>query len=210
MESDEYSRLKKYLKSLDEKELWDVLIRYFDTEEVEADLLHSPGEHGMDLVVSVDRERDLLGKGYIVVVQAKTGKLGLSEWRNVLLQLLETPYYDIPLTGYDQKMARRLLLVVAGSSTEQARNGISEWNEKHDHKVEVWDIYKLIRQFARTSFASQKLSEITTVGGPQAIPRPQPIPKAAARAEPEPLVSGNVEEETYPPPDTVGEQHEES
>jgi hypothetical protein len=176
MRSVERAYLKSYIEDLSEDDLWDDLINYFyGCRGLETHTMHAAGEHGMDLVVKVDPETDVLGVGYIIVVQAKTGRLTLGGWRKVLRQLLEAPYYRIPYSRYAPSLARRLLLVVSGLVTEHARNGIDEFNNKHDFKVELWEIDELIEEYDRHGYADQKLEQITKVGSPEALAEPGPF-----------------------------------
>jgi hypothetical protein len=168
--------LESHISGLKEDELWDLLKKFFKYHlKLDTYHRHSPSEHGMDLVVKVDRGRDLLGTGYVVVIQAKAGKLRLGDWRKVLAQLLEAPYFRIPRPQvFDQCLARRLLLVISGSPTPEAQEGIDEFNKKHDFKVEVWEIEKIIDEFDRWDFDSWLMTEIEKVGVGGAPQEPGP------------------------------------
>jgi hypothetical protein len=167
MESVAFNQLKEYIQGLTERELWALLVEYFLHLGIKADIVHSTGEHGMDVAVLIDPSNDLLGIGCNVLIQAKTGQLGLERWREkVLYQILELPYYTIPHPSYTDHLARRVLLVVTGSATLEARRSIEEFNKKHDFTIELWEIDEVIRQFDRHDFAELKLEQITGVGYP--------------------------------------------
>lgn len=164
MRPDERELLKQYIEKLDEKQLWKLLVEYFGNLDLKADVVHSTGEHGMDVVAFIDPRSDVLGTGCNVVIQAKKGQLGLTEWREVLYQLLEAPYYRITHPDYSQHLARRVVLAISGSATLEARNSIQEFNNKHEVTVELWEINDLLRLFGRNEFAAWKLQQITGVG----------------------------------------------
>lgn len=160
-----YSRLKAYILGLGERELWALLVEYFQYLGVRADIVHSTGEHGMDVIAHYGPDQDPLGIGCNIVIQAKAGRLGLKRWRKeVLYQLLELPYYTIEQSNYPEDVARRVLLVVTGDETVEVRRSIRQYNKKHDIVIDLWDANDLIRQFGRSGFARAKLEQITGVG----------------------------------------------
>jgi hypothetical protein len=192
-----FNRLKRYIQSLKEQELWALLVEYFWYRDMRADIVHSTGEHGMDVVVFIDPSNDSLGTGCNVLVQAKTGQLGLERWRKkVLYQILELPYYTIHHPSYTDHLARRVLLVVTGSTTLEVRRSIEEFNKKHDVTIELWEIDELVRQFDRYGFAQVILGRITKVGYPE-----EDI------AEP-PITLGQPGKDIYAPP-VVGDRNRE-
>ena len=181
MEPGEHARLKEYLEALDESEIHSLLVEYFVYRRTQADIVHSTGEHGMDVVAYVDWTQDFLRKGYNVIIQAKPGGLSLDEWRReVLFQLLELPYYRIPHHNYQEHLPRRVVLVALGDITLEARNSIKEFNKKHDVTIEALGLEDLIRLFDLTGFATSKLLQITGIGQPEAeqisaeVPSPPP------------------------------------
>ena len=119
----------------------------------------------MDVVASVPENLGVIGKGYNILIQAKKGKLTLDKWRkDVLYQLLETPYYRIDHPNYDSALPRRIVLIVADVATQQARESINVFNKMHDIKVELLEIDEIIYNFSRSGFGRLKLDQITGVG----------------------------------------------
>lgn len=175
-----YERLREYIIGLTESQLWALLVEYFHWRQVRADIIHSTGEHGMDVVAFFGKETDLLGTGCNVVIQAKVGRLSLGDWRKrTLYQLLELPYYTIPHPNYPEHVARRVLLVVTDDETLEARRSIKEYNKNHPIVIDLWDLNDLISQFDQHGFATVKLEQITGMG--------------------------DVTDEELPVPETVGE-----
>jgi hypothetical protein len=165
MEAARTKRLKEYIQALQEKDVWTLLQEYFLYRRIMASKVHAPGEHGMDVVVYINDREDLLGKGYNILIQAKTGKLTLDGWRkDILYQMLETPYYSIPHPNYQQQLARRVLLVITDTATPEARDSIIEFNKKHEVVIELWEIDDLLRHFDESGFNRVKLEEIEGVG----------------------------------------------
>jgi len=159
------NRLRNHIRSLNEEAVWSLLLEFFMHQDINAAKVHATGEHGMDVVAFVDSGKDVLGKGYNVLIQAKKGRLGLDRWRKeVLYQLLEAPYYDIPHANYSDHLARRVLLIVTDTATPEAQDSIKLFNRKHDITVELWELDDLIRRFDSTGFAKRKLEQITGVG----------------------------------------------
>lgn len=171
----EINRLKEYIEALKERELWALMVEYFQYHQVRAAIVHNPSEHGMDVVAFVPEQLGIIGRGYNILVQAKSGKLTLDKWRKeVLYQLLETPYYRIDHPNYDSALPRRILLIVAGSATQQARDSIGEYNLKHEIKVELIDLDDIIYYLGKSGFAKLKLEQITGIGDLEAPDEPTP------------------------------------
>jgi len=184
-----FNRLKEYIQSLEERQLWALLVEYSQKLGIRANIVHSTGEHGMDVVAFIDPSKDILGTGCNILIQAKTGQLGLEKWRKkVLYQILELPYFTIPHSNYTDHLARRVLLVVTGSATLEVQRSIKEFNKKHDITIELWEVDDLIKQFDRYDFANLKLEQITGVGYP-----------ARGIVEP-PTALGQPGEDVYVPP----------
>lgn len=182
MEPAALQQLRAYLESLEERQVWSLLVEYFVYQGIQAAIVHGTGEHGMDVVAYVNQEKDFLRRGYNIIAQAKTGKLDLDTWRkDVLFQILEMPYYRIPHQDYVDHLPRRVVLVVTGEITYEARNSIEEFNKKHDVTIEAFELTDLIRLFDRTGFATCKLEQITGVGQPELI---------SAEVSPPPVVGG--------------------
>ncbi len=161
----ESKRLKDYIVALTERELWAVIVEYFQYLEIRAAIVHSPGEHGMDIVASVPENLGIIGRGYNILIQAKKEKLTINNWRKeVLYQLLETPYYRIDHPNFDSALPRRIILIVADVATPQARESINVFNQGHDIKVELIEIDDIILNFSRSGFGRSKLEQITGVG----------------------------------------------
>ena len=167
MDPTSQNTLKSYLESLEEDDLWYLLVEFFTFMGIKADVVHSTGEHGIDVIAFISQYDDLMGKGHNILIQAKKGKLTLDKWRKqILYQILEMPYYRIPHRDYIDHLARRVLLVVSGEVTLETRNSIDEFNKKHDVTIEYWGENDLIRVFDRSGFADKKLEQITGVGKP--------------------------------------------
>jgi len=161
----EINRLKSYLEAISERELWAVITEYFQDLKIQAAIVHSPSEHGMDVVAFVPENLSIIGRGYNILVQAKSGNLTLDKWRkDVLFQLLETPYYRIDHPSFNSTHPRRIILILSGTATAQARDSIGEFNSKHQFKVELIEINDLIDYFIKSGFAKYKLEQITGVG----------------------------------------------
>jgi hypothetical protein len=170
MEPEAFQRFREYLTILKERQVWDLLVEFFIYRGIHADIVHGVGEHGMDVVARVNAQKDFLQKGYYIVTQAKTGKLDIDGCRDVLRQIIEASYYRITHPNYaDCLLPRRIVLVVVGEVTEQARNSIIEYNLKHDVKIEVFALNDLIKLFADTGFAAIKWEQVTGVGQPELI-----------------------------------------
>ncbi len=154
----ERTRLEKYIRSLKEDEIRKLLLSFFASRNVRAEILHASGEHGMDIVAYIEPKDDILGRGYNILVQAKIEKLTLDEWRKkVLYPLLELPYYSIRNANYIDALSRRILLVVSNEVTPEASHSIAEFNAKHEVTIDVWALNDMISEFERANFASQLL-----------------------------------------------------
>ena len=178
MSLDEDSFIYNHLEKLNETELREIIVNFFISNghaTTRAHVIHGSCEHGIDIVVNVSPDNDLLGRGFNVIIQTKTGKLTLDNWRkNVLCQLLETLYYDINHPNYHDDLSRRILLIVSGSVTEQARNSIKQYNRKHPIPIDLWEIGDIIIQFNKTKFSNEILKTITRVGTPTPIKDKEP------------------------------------
>jgi hypothetical protein len=165
MEPEEIQKLKEHITSLAERELWALMVEFFLHQQVRAEIVHNPSEHGIDVVAFVPENQDIIGDGYYLLVQAKKGDLSLDKWRKeVLYQLLETPYYPLSHPRFKAVLPRRIFLVVTGNATQQAKESISEFNNHHDIKIELLDINELLLTFDKTGFAKSKLQQILIFG----------------------------------------------
>ncbi len=158
-------QLRKYLKSLSETELWSLLVEFFIAQGVMAVNVHGTGEHGIDVLAYVDPDNDFLHKGYNVLLQVKKGKLTLARWRNeVLGQIYEATYYPVPHHLYIDNHPRRVVLVLTGNLTGEARISIRAFNTRHEITLEVFELDDLIILFDETNYVSFILNKIRTVG----------------------------------------------
>ncbi len=160
------SRVRDYLAGLEETRFWALLVEYLsDARQIRAHVVHGPGEHGMDVVAYVHEAEDFLNRGYYVVIQAKTGDLNLDDWRKVLYQLLEVPYFPIPCNGYDDPgLPRRVLVAVTGSITAEARESIKQYNIFHRIKVETLEGNDLMRLPQFCEYVNSRLDQTQVVG----------------------------------------------
>ena len=161
------ARLRSHLKSLNEDALRALILEFYICQGVAAAIVHGTGEHGIDVLAHVDRDKDFLGRGYNLLVQVKKGDLTLPRWRDkVLGQLGEAAYYRPSHHLYMERHGRRLILLVAGSTTGPARDSIHQFNTQHEVVVEIWELDQLITLFDEAGFASSLLERITEVGTP--------------------------------------------
>lgn len=161
MNTAERAQLEEYVRSLKENQVWFLLVRFFVSRSIQAAIVHKPGEHGMDVAAFVGPEKDLLGRGYNILIQAKIDKLTEPKWRkDVLCQVPEATYSRIEHPNYVEPLARRILLVVINSATPGAVKSIADFNQKHDIKIEFLDLNDLLTLFDKDQFATDLLQEI--------------------------------------------------
>jgi hypothetical protein len=166
----EIDLLRKHIASLTEAQIWDLLATFFISQGVRTTRLHSPGEHGMDVLACVDPGRDVLGRPHNIVIQVKPGDLTLADWRKVLLQLLEAPYYPIGAANVEDNLPRRVVLVIAGKITPEARAGIKGYNLHHDITIESFELDEIVHLFNTTGFAEELLQQVGGLGEASPIP----------------------------------------
>lgn len=104
-------------------------------------LVHGSFERGADVILCFDKEIDVLGRGFIILIQVKKGNIDLPTWRKSLhSQLFECYDREVntqPYTSMD--VPRRVVLITSGIISEPVQYRITRINKKNHIPIETFD-----------------------------------------------------------------------
>lgn len=134
----------KYIQRRSEDELRFIISNFFCKEFNSislSKLVHGSFERGADVILCFDRERDILGRGFLVLIQVKKGNVDLPIWRKSLhSQLYECYDREIntqPHTSTD--IPRRVVLITSGIIVDKVQYCITRMNKKNHIPIETFD-----------------------------------------------------------------------
>lgn len=153
----------KFLNSLTENDLRSLLYAflYEHISKGKVQMYHGTGEHGVDIVASVDKEFDPIDKNETLLIQVKKGDISLREWRrNLYGQMSEVFCSSISPPGVIEPTVRRIVLVCIGTLKPEVYDSIRMWNEKIPIPIEILDSVDLSTLFVqRYNFTVDSLKE---------------------------------------------------
>ena len=139
--SAKFDELYEYLQEQSESKLRNILANYFCKYSPLTYLTHGVFEKGADLVLLLDRSKDILRRGQIFFFQVKKGRINSKIWREGLhSQLYELYDREISLQAYNyHQIPRRVVLVTSGIIEQEIKEKIYRINVKHHLPIESID-----------------------------------------------------------------------
>ncbi|MHB1909288.1 MAG: restriction endonuclease [Nitrososphaerales archaeon] len=150
-----------WLRSLNEDQLRK-FIKYFFERNLGSpvSIIHGTGEHGADIVATIDKNTDPLGKGQILLVQVKVNDVDLAGWReNLANQISELYYHRLRVPEVYLGQPRRMLLITSGEINPEANAAIFEWNNMLPIPIEVFSGYSFAEFLFNHNFRRTEIEE---------------------------------------------------
>lgn len=147
--------LRNYLKSLEEKELYEPLKNIFIGKGYRTIITHGSHEKGKDLIGTNDREN--------ILINVKKGSIDSQKWKTDVHPSLEimmkTP---LKYVEFSQSLPQRFLLIFNGDLQPKVAEDLKNINDFNIAQkipiVEYWDINKLIEELDRHLLKSHLIS----------------------------------------------------
>jgi Restriction endonuclease len=137
----DFAELLEYIQKCSESQLRNIITNFFVGKGIMTRLTHGPLERGADIILSLVKNKDVIGRGQIFFFQVKKGKINTKIWREGLhSQLYELYDREIDVAPYDSAhMPRRIVLVTSGVIEEPVRQKMHRMNIKHHIPIEFLD-----------------------------------------------------------------------
>jgi hypothetical protein len=124
-----------------EKEFTDFIFKFFKNEYFFAKVKHGSVEHGLDLLVCIPRDYDVLGKGLFYLFQIKINDITAKVWKEGLhSQLMSLVYHPVDEGDFNPlRNARRIILITNCEINEHVLTEIKNFNSKSVLPIEYLD-----------------------------------------------------------------------